>query len=679
VNRPRTAALVHLYAPPATRAPGRGRTGVSRASALALVAGAVAGLLSGCSGDLSRIDARVDRVVSERSGLLGRDTRAPRREAGDPGATARRGMRDTDPETRNPDAAALRFEPSPPPAPTAREEASRLSDRLSAYALESLGETSGPPDPDALLLDLPSAFRLTQESGREFLNAEEEYVLAAIRLLIERHRWSPRLFNDTTVSFAGSDQPGGFRSSMQAINTLRATQRLPWGGEVEARWVARMTDELRRVASGRYTESSELILGANVPLLRGAGAVAREDIIQAERNLIYQARTFERFRRSYLVDIATDYFDLIQTQARIDNQVRQLRSLEELEVATSARVEAGRLSEFERNLAASRVLQARADLAGLREQFILRLDRFKVRLGLPVERKVAIVPLSFDIPTPADTLEDATATALDLRLDLQNRRDQLDDSRRAVANAKNNLLPSLNLNLEGRVGEGERDNRLEGGTFVQPDEPSYSAGATLSLPLDREIERLQLRQAMIALEQRERSFAEARDNVAVSVRSALRNIELARFQLTLAEQRVEINRRRLEEQQLKSDIVQPQDLVDTNNDLLQSENERDQALTNLRTAVLNYLLETDQLRVERDGTFLALPGMDAAPSSVPPAPRPGGADDTPLPALAPAAPTPGAAPPVGPPPEVAPPPEAAPAPLPPAQVPPAQVPPAPGR
>ena len=57
-------------------------------------------------------------------------------------------------------------------------------------------------------------------------------------------------------------------------------------------------------------------------------------------------------------------------------------------------------------------------------------------------------------------------------------------------------------------------------------------------------------------------------------------------------------------------------------DLLAARNSRDQAKTDLRTAILNYLLQSDQLRVARDGTLQPLPGMEGTgtpANSTPPA------------------------------------------------------------
>src|SRR5690606_5482333 len=132
----------------------------------------------------------------------------------------------------------------------------------------------------------------------------------------------------------------------------------------------------------------------------------------------------------------------------------------------------------------------------------------------------------------------------------------------------------------------------------------------LSLPLDRQIDRLGVRQAQIGLQQQLRSYEQFRDNAVVDVRRAVRAVEIARYQLQLAHERVRINELRQEEQELKADEVEARDRVDTNNALADAENDRDQALTNLRNAVLQYLLDTGQMRVARDGAFQPLPGME---------------------------------------------------------------------
>jgi outer membrane protein TolC len=213
--------------------------------------------------------------------------------------------------------------------------------------------------------------------------------------------------------------------------------------------------------------------------------------------------------------------------------------------------------------------------------------------------------------------------ALTYRLDLQNRRDQVDDARRGVANARNAILPDLNL--AGHVGVPTDPRAREGGLLVQPEDLNYSASVTFGLPLDRDIERLQLRTAIIGYQQRERDLSLFRDQIAIDVRQSVRNIDLARFQLRLAEQQVEINQRRVYELTIRQDEVDTRTKVDAANSLQSAQASRDAAITRLRNAILDYLRQSGQLRVKRDGTFEPLPGMEGAP------PKPQGPEPVPPP------------------------------------------------
>ena len=78
-------------------------------------------------------------------------------------------------------------------------------------------------------------------------------------------------------------------------------------------------DELHGQVLNGNTQTADLIFNADIPLLRGAGMVAREDLIQAERNMVYAARDFERFRRTFLFDITTEFLNLVVLQLAIGN------------------------------------------------------------------------------------------------------------------------------------------------------------------------------------------------------------------------------------------------------------------------------------------------------------------------------------------------------------------------
>ncbi|MDX2132351.1 MAG: TolC family protein [Planctomycetota bacterium] len=546
-------------------------------------------LLAGCRAGPMSVDDQIARLTQRTSDAVRTIPENPR-----PISTRLDNLRQPNPKnppTSNPAASELSFVPA--------DEARDVGARLDAYSrLEH---------DDAQVLTLSEALRTAQRSGPQFLGEQERYILAAIALLVERHLWGPRFFNDTTLGLDGSGDDGRFDHALSVVNSLRATQRLPSGGSVEAAWVWDATEQLRETVGGRYTQSSAIVLSGQIPLLRGAGEVARESLIQRERDLVYAAREFERFRRAHLLDIASDYFELQNIRATIVNQERQLESLRANARRVAARVEAGRVEAFEKGIADNEVLSAEASLASLRENFVLALERYKIRLGLPPDQRIALSDETLNLPEPEIGLDEASRLALEFRLDLQNARDRLDDQRRAVANARNDLLPDLNL--RGTVTLPTDDEANVGSLAFSPDDVRYDVSATLGLPLDREQERLRVRAEIIQLEQAIRDYQQFRDTVVVGVRSSLRNVELARFQLTLAEQQVEINRKRKRGQELRADLVGAQAVIDSENALLAAENQRDRARTNLRIAVLNYLLETDQLRVTRDGLLDPLPGL----------------------------------------------------------------------
>ena len=585
-------------------------------------------LAAGCS-DMRDIDARTDALMRERSERLGGGAVAPNRVRPIETNLDAPVIRSNEPPSVNAEVQDMPFSP----ADANRDVAARLAE-YTAMPTEAMG---------AVRIDMKAAMRQMQQTGRSFLVAEEDYVLAAITLLIIRHRWDPQFFNDTTLGVATTRtvSDSNYQSPLSIINTLRATQRLPYGGQAEAAWIYNATEQLRdQATASQYQQSSRLVLSGNIPLLRGAGDVAREDIIDAERQLVYSARDFERRRRELLVEVATDYISLVQQQAVIANQERSLEFAKAQEQRTRALVEAGRSSEFSLGISSGEVLSSTSTLASLREQYVLAIERFKVKLGLPINRPLVVATLDFELAEPQITPESASLLALEYRLDLQNQRDRVDDQIRAVRNARNNLLPDVSLS--GAVTARTDPNVSNTAAVYRDRDFVYGGGLTVSLPLDRQTEQLTLRAANLRLERVRRDLEQSRDLIIIESRAKVRELDLARFNLQLAERRVAIALRRREEQEIKAAEVNAQQFVETAREIRDAENARDQAVARLRTTVLEYLLVTGQLRVERDGTLMPLPGMTTQPS-------PTGTDYTaPPPAQPPAVTPPAAVPLLGP-------------------------------
>ena len=389
-------------------------------------AGLGAASMSACS-SMTAVDRDINKLLARRSGALGQDARVPAPVLRDPAAIrAERPAFEEQPPSVNPDADQIPFQDREPIS------AERRLERLDTYL--------DIPD-DARVVDLSAVLLTAQRNAREYINAEEEYVLDVIRLLIERHRWGPRFFDDLEARFNAFnlDPRGGeYRVTGELINTLRVTQRLPYGGNVEAALITRAADELRNAATEDYVASSDIVLSANIPLLRGAGMVAREDLIQAERNVVYAARRFERFRREFFVDICTNYFDLLLQRQNIINQISRVESVRREQRRIQELAEAGRRSAFDVNNFRQSVLQGENSVLNAKEAYRVALDRFKVRIGVPLEEEIA---LRLTSRCPSDITPDPCGVA---RPDipaglLQNRRP--DDDALPVEVAKNCCSP----------------------------------------------------------------------------------------------------------------------------------------------------------------------------------------------------------------------------------------------
>ncbi len=548
-------------------------------------------LLPACS-SMQDIDRRVNRAVQQRSDNLG---------GGAPAPTLRSTLSSSEPDQYN------KHPPSTNPGPDDLTYRGADPNRDVLTRLESYFGSDQTQE-SAQSLDLEDILRLSQDTAREYRTAEEDYLLSAIRLLMEQHRWGPRFFDDLTSSISADAQSGDYSTALNVINELRATQRLPYGGELEAKLITTAANQLTEIVSEQYTQSTQLVLSASVPLLRNAGLVAQEDIIQAERDTVYAARDFENFRRRFFVDVASDYFALIAQQATIKNQAVRLKSVVLFYEQTKALVEAGRQPPFEARNIEQNVLSSRNDLINSQESYILSLDRFKVRLGIPVETQVTLLPMSLDFQDPDISVTDAAETALMYRLDFQNERDRVDDAKRQIEVSRNRLLPDLNLAASATLNTDE--NKPESGLAFKNDQTDYLGSITFGLPLDREIERLELRQSLIQLERQIRQADQFRDTLILEARQSVREIDRARFSVRLQEQTVKINELRLEEIQIKRATVAPQSRLDAENELLQARNALDAAIRDLRIAIIEYLVRTGQLRVGEEGRFRPLRGMD---------------------------------------------------------------------
>ncbi|QDU71959.1 TolC family protein [Mucisphaera calidilacus] len=568
---------------------------------LGLVAAAFIALqLPGCSGydSLDELDNELSGLIErERDLTLGTDASRgePIDTIGQGRATQTPTQYDREPQSTNPTTNQLTTQPS--------GRQMRTGDAL-IYA-----EVASPLDPDneyATRLDLEGLLAFAIANAPEYRRQKEVIFLQTLDLIIERHQWGPRFFNTTTARLQGDiPEAGDHEQALNLINDFTVSRRLPYGGDISATALVDYTNLLRKssASTGSFgSQGTTLSLDLDLPLLRGAGKVAQESRIQAERDLIYAVRDFERFRREFLVDLSRSYFDLIAQQEQIENVRRQLISNERLAARFASLAEAGREAVFQAEDAQQTVLSNRNSLLNVEERYATAIDLLKLRLGMPITDPLILVPAEVLVPEPVLNVTQSVNTAMDNRLDLQTRRDRVDDTRRAVKVAENNM--KADLDLDASLDLRTRSDRDFGGVNFDLGRGDYALGMTLGAPIDRRIEQAELRRSRVRLEQNERDFRVERDRVVLQVRDSIRGIDQARYTLELQTRGVQLNERRLEGVRLRERTLGPRDVIDAEEDLLEARNARDQAAANLRIRVLDYLLNTGQMRVAADGSWM---------------------------------------------------------------------------
>ncbi|MEM1099533.1 MAG: hypothetical protein AAGH92_12185, partial [Planctomycetota bacterium] len=163
----------------------------------------------------------------------------------------------------------------------------------------SIGTEQGP----LVSLDLEGVLATAIRSAPAYRREKEDLFLTTLSLIIERHLWGPRFFSGVSGQLTGTPESGDFDTVGSLVADLGVTQRLPYGGSVSVRALIDYVAFLQQSSTSTADEESQgggIELSLDLPLLRGAGRVAREDLIQAERDLTYAIREFERFRREFL-------------------------------------------------------------------------------------------------------------------------------------------------------------------------------------------------------------------------------------------------------------------------------------------------------------------------------------------------------------------------------------------
>lgn len=465
------------------------------------------------------------------------------------------------------------------------------------------------PDEPALeqrVLTLAQAVDAATRHNRQYQTEKENLYLVALDFTEVRHLYEPMPFMGADGGYrkdGDSEASGGFGNV--GFEQLLATGA-HIGGNISLGWMDIITGDFR---SGFSSVASAMI---TQPLLRGAGRkVALENLTQAERNTLYQIRAFNRYRKTFVTAIISDYYSILQLNDQKNNARDYYCALYDIHKKLQKRAIAGKVPSHELEQADQDKLQALTDWIQIRKDYKNALDSFKMQLALPVSRELQLDMNELDVLRQAitDTIdlteEEAIEVALNQRLDLANAADIVIDAERKVDVAADAIRAELNLigyaspQTSGRTVFGNDPGELE------VTQKRYQLSAQLDLPIDRLKEKNAYRKALIVLMQQQRSSQELTDTVVLEIREAYRQMEEAyeRYQVKLTSSELAQKRTQNTLLLLKYGRVNTRDVLDAQEDLFDAQNEMTGAMLDYTIASLKFYRDTGTMKIRPDGMW----------------------------------------------------------------------------
>lgn len=473
-----------------------------------------------------------------------------------------------------------------------------------------LGE-AGSKERGAKVLKLDEALELGIRHSREYQEAREEVFLSALDLTLARHRLAPIGFAGGRGTRANDSRAAELEAGMTELvstNTFARTQTagFDWLLATGARVSTSFTQDFLRIMTGnRSINESDLAVSVVQPLLQGGGfATTLEALTQEERNLLYDLRGFADYRRAFIVDLVSDYYEVLRSRDRVSNNFVAFEGFVKNVEREEALADEDRRTQTQLGQLRQAKLQAESRWIDSIRLYQSQLDNFKITLGVPVETQLVLDDSELDqlrIEQPPVTRDQSLEIALVARPDLATAADRFDDAARRIKVAKNGLLPRLDLSLDYNAVSDPGDTT----PAINWDRRRWSSSVDLDLAIDRKAERNLYRASFIALERAARDAELARDRASLEILDSWRALDQARLNFDIAEQGVALSGRRLEEQTLLAELGrgEARDLVEAQEDLVNAQNQRTSTLVDHTLARLRLWRDMGILYINRNGTW----------------------------------------------------------------------------
>lgn len=511
----------------------------------------------------------------------------------------------------------------------------------------SSSDANIPIDPNKpLMISLVDALQIGARNSDEYQTRKENVFREALDLDLERDAFRNTFFGTVESLFSadssGSDTVRGTQNSMDAS----VTRTLENGVDLTGAIAIDLAHLLTQGGASSLGQQADMTI--SIPLLRGSGKhIVTESLTQAERNVVYAIYEFERFKRTFAVDIAREYLNVLRQVDQVKNAENNYRSKIQSSRYSRRTADAGRLSEFQADQAVQSELSARNGWISAVERYKNQLDTFKNILGLPTDAQIepdtndlelfrrpaeelvkeilqSEESSTTDETPPADaaiellppSVEDAGPFEIDesvaIKLSLENRLDLqvtiggVYDAQRQVVVRADALGAELTFLGSANYGTGRSINSAtQDDVRLRHDDGVYSNLLTLDLPFERTRERNDYRKSLLDLERAVRSVQSLEDQIKLSVRRDLRSLLESRESLKIQARSVVVADKRVRSSNLflEAGRAQIRDLLEAQDALLAAQNSLTSAVITYRLTELVLQSDMGVLQVDANGMW----------------------------------------------------------------------------
>jgi len=482
------------------------------------------------------------------------------------------------------------------------------------YIIADCNDVSSPDDisvekviPPSGVISLKEAVAIATKYNRTYKTRKEELYTRALSLTGTRYQYALKWFGTVDGTYT-DNKSGGDDVEIETSTGVNKDGLLldgvVYNANIAVDWIRFLTGDPR-------TSLISLLSGdVTIPLLgSGAGKVAQENLTQAERSVLYQIRSFNRYRKQFIVDIVDQYYNILERRANVINAENNYNSLLESKKRLEIEVGTGTKAPSDVDETEQQLLSAENSWVRAQQTYEGALDQFKVTLTLPTDAEIVLDPNELvaleeiGIKQVDYTAEMAIETARKWRLDLANSADAVEDAERKLVLAAEGL--GIQLDLTGGMSvDSPAKTKFD---RLQFHKGVYSVGFAADLPFDRVSERNDYRGKLIDLEQSLRNYENLEDSIELGMRAALRDLRAKAEQYRIQQMALVLAQRRKDTQEMLLSIGQGSTrlLLDAQSALLRAQDDVTNALVAHAVAKLGFYRDVGILQVKPDGMWEA--------------------------------------------------------------------------